>query len=225
MSGLLSSSLGRKLIMSVTGLFLMLFLTVHLSVNLLLVFGNGELFNHAAHFMATNPAIKIMEPILAAGFIIHIIYASFITIKNQKARPVKYAVTKGNELTSWSSKNMYILGAMLLIFMVIHMANFFWKIKFGEMPQISYDNGLTYIDDTYTLVAGLFINYWMYDVLYIIGGILLGLHLSHGFWSAFQTIGWNGNVWIKRLEIIAKVFAVIIATGFSIIPLFFLFFK
>lgn len=225
MSGLLSSSLGRKLIMSVTGLFLMLFLTVHLSVNLLLMFGDGELFNQAAHFMATNPAVKIMEPILAAGFIFHIFYATIITIRNQKARPVKYATTKGNELTSWSSKNMYILGGMLFIFMAIHIANFFWHIKFGEMHQITYDNGLTYVDDTYSLVAGLFINYWAYDVLYIIGAILLGLHLSHGFWSAFQTIGWNSNVWIKRLEIVAKVFAVVMAVGFSIIPLFFLFFK
>ncbi|MGE0079046.1 MAG: succinate dehydrogenase cytochrome b subunit [Bacteroidales bacterium] len=218
-----NSSIGKKVIMSITGLFLMVFLLVHLTVNLTLLIGNGEIFNRAAHFMATNPIIEIIEPILAAGFIFHIFYATYITLKNRRSRPVAYSKTSNNGVSSWSSKNMYILGGMIAIFLGIHLANFFWKIKFGEMPTITYDG--VAMDDAYALVAGLFMKYWWYDLLYVLGGIFLGLHLSHGFWSAFQTIGWNGAKWIKRLEVIAYIYAIVIGVGFSLIPLFFLIFK
>ena len=218
-----NSSIGKKLIMSITGLFLMVFLLVHLTVNLMLLVGDGETFNHAAHFMATNPAIKIMEPILAAGFIFHIFYATYITLKNRRIRPIGYSQTSGNGVSTWSSKNMYILGGMISIFLVIHLANFFWKMRFGEMPTITYDGVV--MDDAYSLVAGLFMEYWWYDLLYVVGSIFLGLHLSHGFWAAFQTIGWNDTKWLKRLEVVAYIYAIIIAVGFSVIPLYFLIFK
>ncbi|NOU17824.1 MAG: succinate dehydrogenase cytochrome b subunit [Bacteroidales bacterium] len=225
MNGIFSSSLGKKLIMSITGLFLMMFLLVHLTVNLMLLFGDGKLFNFAANFMATNPLIEVVEPVLAIGFIIHIIYASIITLLNLRTRPMAYAETSSNGVTSWASKNMYILGGTIFIFLVIHLTNFFWKIKFGEVATLSYDNGLTQITDTYSLVSGLFITYWWYNLIYIAGALLLGFHLSHGFWSAFQTLGWNNKIWIKRLEIIAYIYAIIIATGFTIIPLYFLILK
>lgn len=223
MAGIFNSSIGKKLIMSITGIFLMLFLTVHLSVNLTLLIGDGETFNLAAHFMSTNPLIEIIEPILAIGLVVHIIYATYLTLQNRHARPIRYSKSAANGLSTWSSKNMYILGTTIFLFMVIHLANFFWKIKFGAIDTITY-NGNS-ISDTYSLVSGLFVNYWIYDVIYIIGAIFLGLHLSHGFWAAFQTIGWNGTKWIKRLEIIAYVYAIIIGVGFSIIPLYFLIFK
>ncbi|HCT30701.1 MAG TPA: succinate dehydrogenase [Bacteroidales bacterium] len=225
MNGIFSSSIGKKLIMSISGLFLMVFLLVHLTVNLMLLVGNGEVFNQAAHFMATNPAIKIIEPVLAIGFIIHILYASIITLQNRKTRPIGYSKTSSNGVTSWASKNMYILGGTVLVFLVIHITNFYWKLKFGEVPSISVNNGLTQIDDTYSLVSGLFISYWWFDLIYVVGAIMLGFHLSHGFWSAFQTIGWNNKIWIKRLEVIAYIYAIIIAVGFSIIPLYFLILK
>ncbi len=221
MNGIFSSSIGKKLIMSISGLFLMLFLLVHLTVNLMLLVGN-DAFNAAAHFMATNPAIEVIEPILAIGFIIHIIYASIITLMNRKARPIGYINSASNGVTSWASKNMYILGATVLTFLIIHIANFYWKIKFGEVPTI---NGIPEMHDTYSLVSGLFIAYWWYDIIYIIGAILLGLHLSHGFWAAFQTLGWNNKIWIKRLEVVAYIYASIIAVGFTIIPLYFLILK
>ncbi len=225
MNGIFSSSLGKKLIMSITGLFLMMFLLVHLTVNLMLLFGDGKLFNFAANFMATNPLIEVVEPVLAIGFIIHIIYASIITLLNRRSRPMGYAETNSNGVTSWASKNMYILGGTIFIFLVIHLSNFFWKIKFGEVATVSYDNGLTQMADSYSLVSGLFITYWWYNLIYIAGALLLGFHLSHGFWSAFQTLGWNNKIWIKRLEIIAYIYAIIIATGFTIIPLYFLILK
>jgi len=211
--------------MSITGLFLMMFLLVHLTVNLMLLFGDGKLFNFAANFMATNQLIEVIEPVLAIGFIVHIIYASIITLLNQRTRPTGYTQTSSNGVTSWASKNMYILGGAIFIFLVIHLTNFFWKIKFGEVATLSYDNGLTQMADTYSLVSGLFITYWWYDLIYIAGALLLGFHLSHGFWSAFQTLGWNNKIWIKRLEIIAYIYAIIIAIGFTIIPLYFLILK
>jgi succinate dehydrogenase / fumarate reductase, cytochrome b subunit len=225
MNWIFSSSIGRKLIMSISGLFLMMFLLVHLTVNLMLLVGNGEAFNRAANFMGTNPAIKVIEPILALGFIIHIIYASIITLLNRRTRPIGYASSSSNGVTTWASKNMYILGGTIFIFLVIHISNFFWKLRFGEVPTLSYDSGLTNMEDTYSLVSGLFISYWWYDLIYVVGAIMLGLHLSHGFWSAFQTIGWNNKIWIKRLEVIAYIYALIMAIGFSIIPLYFLILK
>lgn len=223
MNWLFGSSIGRKLIMSVTGLFMMTFLLVHLTVNLMLLFGDGTLFNLGAHFMANNPVIRVIEPILAVGFIVHILYASIITLLNQRARPIGYNKKEGNPFNSWASKNMYILGGTILIFLVIHLTNFFWKIKFGDLSTVTIQG--KEIEDAYSLVSGLFINYWWYDLLYIMGAVLLGLHLSHGFWSSFQTLGWNNKIWINRLEVIAIVYALIIGTGFAIIPLFFLLFK
>lgn len=222
MSKFFTSSIGQKFFMSITGLFLMLFLLVHLTVNSLLLFGDGELFNQAANFMGSNPLMKVVEPILAIGFILHIVYASYITIKNMMARPHKYKVVNKTK-ASWASKNMYILGGLVFVFLVIHIANFFWKIKFGTVSVISYDGGETELHDVYQMVAGLFKGWWWYDALYVLGALFLFFHLTHGFWSAFQTIGWDNEKWICRLKTIAYIYAIIVAGGFAFIPIFFLF--
>ncbi|MDD2549315.1 MAG: succinate dehydrogenase cytochrome b subunit, partial [Bacteroidales bacterium] len=190
MNRIVSTSIGKKLVMSISGLFLMLFLLVHLGTNLLLLAGDGELYNQAAHFLSSTPPLKIIEIMLALGFIFHIIYATTITLKNRKARPIGYAKTGKNDLTTWSSSNMYILGFTILAFLIIHLINFFLKLRFGSVPQITYD-GVKYMSNAYILVSDFFINYWWYNVIYIVSAILLGLHLSHGFWSAFQTVGLN----------------------------------
>ncbi|HOP03638.1 MAG TPA: succinate dehydrogenase cytochrome b subunit [Tenuifilaceae bacterium] len=225
MSGIFSSSLGKKLIMSISGLFLMLFLVVHLTTNLLLLIGDGELYNKAAHFLASTPALKVVEYLLAFGFFFHIVYATIITLKNRKARPVGYTKASSNDLTTWSSKNMYILGFTILAFLVLHLINFFLKIRTGQVPDISYDGGITHIHNSYQLVSEFFISYWWYNVIYIFSAILLGLHLSHGFWSAFQTIGLNNSKWMVRLQYATYIYSVIMAIGFTIIPLFFWFVK
>jgi len=221
MSKFFSSSIGQKFFMSITGFFLMSFLLVHLTINMFLVVGDGELFNRAAHFMSSNPVMHVIEPILALGFILHIIYGAYITLKNQKARPVKYKVSNMQVSSSWTSRNMFILGGLVLIFLVIHLANFFWKIKFGELATITYEGEV--MTNTYGLVAGLFINWWWYDLIYVLGAIFLGLHLTHGFWSAFHTIGWNNTKWIKRFKAIGLIYAIIVAGGFIFIPLYFFF--
>lgn len=228
MTGFFKSSIGQKLLMSVTGLFLIVFLAVHLTANLFLLAGS-DAFNVASHFMGTNPLIQLMQPALALGFIVHIIYASILTLQNMKARPQKYSMVNQKESSSWASRNMYILGGMVLIFLVIHILNFFWKIKVSGSPLLAeVEVHGVHMENAYALVSGLFTNAEFgifYSLLYIVGAIFLGLHLHHAFWSAFQTIGWSNIVWRKRLEVIGDIYAVIIAAGFSIIPLYFLIFN
>ena len=197
----------------------MLFLIVHLTINSLLLFGDGTLFNQAANFMGSNPVMKVIEPILALGFILHIIYAAYITLKNMKARPKGYKVTTKTK-ASWASKNMFVLGTLIFIFLVIHLANFFWKVKFGTIETIMVEG--KELHDVYALVAGLFKGWWWYDVIYIVGVIFLFLHLTHGFWSAFQTIGWDNEKWMPRLKVIGYIYSIIICGGFAFIPLYFL---
>ena len=209
MSNFLSSSIGKKVFMSITGLFLILFLCVHLSVNLLLLVG-PDAFNAGCDFMGL-PFVKVMEPILALGFIIHIIWASVLTIQNQKARPIKYDKRTQSQNCSWASRNMYILGGMVLAFLALHICNFWFEFKFGN------------ITDHYELVSTILMQP-LYAVIYVIAAILLGLHISHGFWSAFQTIGFSNQIWRSRLEKVAYFFAIVFAVGFSIIPIYFVVF-
>ncbi|MFH1321054.1 MAG: succinate dehydrogenase cytochrome b subunit [Bacteroidota bacterium] len=216
MNNFIFSSIGKKLIMSITGIFLIFFLLVHLCLNLLLLIGNGEVFEEAAHFMATNPAMKIMEYALAIGFILHIIYSGYLTLLNYLARPVKYKMINRGETSSWSSRNMGITGVMVLIFLVIHLINYLYKIKFTDLIE---SGQIT----KYELVIGLYKpEYWYFVVIYIVSFILLGLHLNHSLQSSFQTLGWNNKIWGPRLKNISSIYALIIAVGFSIIPLYFL---
>ncbi len=219
MASFLNSSIGKKFLMSLSGLFLISFLLVHLFVNSMILFDkSGVLFNNAAHFMGTNPIIRIVEPILAIGFILHIIYAGILTLTNQWARPVGYNKQKSGNSSSWASRNMFILGSLIFIFLVIHVANFFWKVKFSgsELLDKGAVNG---VENTYLLVTTFFINWWWIDIVYVIGALVLGLHLTHAFWAAFQTLGLSDNRWRKRLEILGWAYTILVAGGFAIIPL------
>jgi len=224
MSNFLSASIGRKVFMSLTGLFLISFLFIHLTLNLFLIFDDsGSLFNLAAHFMATNPIIRIMEPLLAVGFIIHIIWSGWITLENMKARPIGYA--SGDQQLKWwePSKNMFILGGMILIFLVLHVFNFWVKMKITGDPLLEQATGAgTEMENAYALVSNLFIHYPLYDVIYVLSGIFVGLHITHGFWSAFQTIGLNNIKWMKRLKFLATFIGYVFAIVFSAIPIYFL---
>ena len=228
MSGFFRSSIGQKLLMSVTGLFLIVFLAVHLTANLFLLAGS-DAFNVVSHFMGTNPLIQLMQPALAAGFIVHIIYASILTLQNQKARPGKYNTVNQKNSSSWASRNMFVLGGLVLVFLVMHILNFFWKIKVSGDPLLAHiDVDGVHMENAYALVVGLFQDPSLgilYSGLYVVGAIFLGLHLHHAFWSALQTVGWSNDVWRKRWEIIGDIYAVVIAGGFSIIPLYFYFFQ
>lgn len=223
MSKFIFASIGKKFIISVSGIFLMAFILVHLAVNLLLIFDDtGELFNLGAHFMTTNPVIRIVEPLLGLGFMIHILWTLAITFHNWRARPVKYNKQNTAVSSSWASRNMLILGSLITIFLVIHIINFFWVIKFNPHTLPNVIIGGEEIEDTYTLVADLLKSSVLYCIFYILGGVMLGLHLTHGFWSSFQTLGLNNKNWMKRLEWIAHIYAIIVAVGFSVIPLYFM---
>lgn len=216
MSNLFCSSIGKKLVMSLTGLFMMVFLVVHLVINLMLLCPTGEAYNAACHFMATNPMIKIMEPVLAAGFLFHIVYALILTARNMKARPVGYAQSQAGMSSAWASRNMVALGVFILAFLVVHVANFWWKMKITGLGDVASD---------YELVSGLFKGSVVYSLGYIVAFLALGFHLTHGFWSAFQTLGANNRVWFKRLKCLGTLYAVAITVGFTIIPVYFMIVK
>jgi succinate dehydrogenase / fumarate reductase, cytochrome b subunit len=219
MASFLNSSIGKKFLMSLSGLFLISFLLVHLIVNSMILFDpSGALFNKAAHFMGTNPIIRIVEPVLAIGFILHIIYAGILTLKNQWARPVGYKTQTASNSSTWASRNMFVLGSLVLIFLVIHITDFFWKIKFTG-SELLENGAVDGIENTYLLVTSLFISWWWIVILYVFGAIALGIHLTHAFWAAFQTLGLSDNRWRKRLEILGWAYTIIVAGGFAIIPL------
>lgn len=223
MSSFFSASIGKKFIMSVSGLFLILFLAVHLFVNILLLFDDsGELYNLAANFMATNPAIGIIEPLLGLGFLVHILWSFVLEYQNWKARPVKYNQRKSSAASSWASRNMLVLGGLILVFLIIHIINFYWIMRFNPETMDAVTINGKHMEDSYKLVSEKFITSPLYSAFYVLSAILLGFHLSHGFWSAFHTLGWNNQVWMNRLQIIGKVYAIVIAAGFAIIPLYFL---
>ncbi|MCA6075341.1 succinate dehydrogenase cytochrome b subunit [Fulvivirga sedimenti] len=213
----LSSTLGRKLLMAATGLFLITFLVVHLAGNLqLLSDDGGESFNVYAKFMTTNTFIKTTSYLLYATFLIHIIWAILLSVNNRSARPVGYKVSAASTNSTWSSRNMGFLGTIVFIFLVIHLANFWWKMKFGEMPMVEYD-GAEY-KDLYTVVSTAFGELWLV-ILYVVAMIGLMFHLFHGFQSAFQTLGLNHPKYNPAIKIIGSIIAIVIPALFASIPI------
>ena len=214
----LTSSIGRKLIMSLTGLFLIIFLVVHLAGNLQLLAGdNGEAFNAYAKFMTNNPIIKFTSYGLYAFIVLHIIMSLLLVIKNKQARPVGYAQVKGSANSAWTSRNMGILGTVILIFLVIHMRSFWFEMKFGTLPMDEFGN-----KDLYLIVAEAFSQWW-YVALYVVSMIGLGFHLSHGFSSAFQTLGINHKKYTPFIKGLGIVYAIAIPAAFAAIPLYMFF--
>jgi succinate dehydrogenase / fumarate reductase, cytochrome b subunit len=211
----LSSTLGRKLLMALTGLFLVSFLIVHLSGNFqLLMNDEGEAFNAYAKFMTTNPLIKAASYILYSGILLHVIYAIVLAIKNKSARPVKYARTSSSPKVSWNSRNMGLLGTIILIFLVIHLRNFWYEMHWGEIGVDMNGNR-----DLYSVVTAAFAQP-LYVLLYIVSMVGLAFHLAHGFSSAFQTLGWNHPKYSPLISKLGLAISILIPIGFAIIPIF-----
>ena len=224
MSNFITSSVGKKLILSLSGLFLIVFLLVHLTANLFLL-GGSNAFNAATHFMDTNPIIQIMQPILALGFLIHILYAVIVQIQNWRSTPKNYKRVNQKKSSKWSSRNMIWLGIFVLAFLFLHIWNYFYVMKFEAETMMVTSEGF---HDAYKLVVDLFTHAtygYLYSGIYIIGFIALGLHLNHAFWSAFQSMGLSNDIWRKRLSVIGSLYALLISVGFTIIPIYFLFIK
>lgn len=208
MNKILFSSLSKKFVMALAGLFLLMFLPVHLIINLMLLKSDPEPFNRAAHFMATFPVIKIIEIVLIAALLIHLSWGIFIQIQNWLTRPVGYVSGNKSE-TSFFSKFMIWTGASVLTFLVLHFFNFFF-IKLGLVPGNP--------EDFYSAAHNLF-KIQAYNYIYLTCFVLLGLHLVHAFYSAFQTLGLNHRIWTPVVKVFAWVYAIIIPAGFAFIAI------
>lgn len=206
---IIKTSIARKIVMAISGLFLISFIVVHLGINLLTLV-DKDLFNEASHFMGTNPVIQAMQYVLAVGFLLHIILGIVLNIQNKRARPQQYALNKPAENAPWSSRNMIITGILVLVFLVIHLRDYLWEIKLGDM---------SYRTD-YDLVVTLFESP-AYTALYVFAFVLLGIHLDHGFQSAFQSAGVNYTKYTPFVKRFGRIFSIITAAGFSAIALYF----
>ena len=211
----LTSSVGKKYVMALTGLFLILFLIEHLIGNLLLLKSDsGVAFNEFAHFMKHNPLIMIGEVVLFLGFIFHIIDGVTLERKNRSSRPIAYAVPIKAEVTSWTSKYMGPFGIIILVFLIIHLYNFFrykYFVPVNNMPG-------TDISDLASIVYVKFQNIG-YVVFYVVAMAVTGFHLNHGFQSAFQTLGVNHVKYSPFIKMLGTLYSILVPLGMAIIPI------
>lgn len=217
-----SSTLGRKLVMALTGLFLISFLLIHLIGNLqLLKNDGGHAFNVYAELMSTNPIIQTISKANFAFILIHIIWSALLTVRNRRARgPEGYAVQNSTS-SIWSSRNMGILGTIILVFLVIHLKDFWAQMHYGGIPTVNYDG--KEVRDIYTIVAYWFAVDW-YVALYVFCMVGVGFHLWHGFVSAFQTLGLNHLKYNPVISFVGKAFAIIVPALFALIPVWMFFY-
>ena len=203
--------------MALTGLFLILFLAVHLAGNLQLLHDDGgRAFNIYAQFMTSNPVIKIISYGNYAFILIHVLWAILLSIKNRTARgPKGYAVTSGKS-SPWTSRNMGILGTFIFIFLVIHLKGFWYEMHWGGIATQNYDG--KEVKDLYAIVDAAYSNFW-YAALYVFSMFMLSFHLWHGFGSAFQTLGLNHAKYNGVIHFIGRAFAIIVPALFALIPI------
>ena len=216
---LIDSSIGRKLIMSITGVFLVLFLLFHSCMNIVVII-SPESYNAICAFLGANWYALVGTSVLAAGFVAHILYALFLSYQNLVARgSQRYAVTSSQKGVSWASRNMLILGTVIFGFLALHMYNFWFKMQFAELTGIhtgSFDpaNGASYVKELFSNKV--------YCGLYIVWLVALWFHLTHGIWSALQTTGLNNKIWLPRVKVISNIISTIVILMFMSIPVYFL---
>lgn len=213
-----TSSLGQKLIMSLTGLFLILFLIVHLIGNLqLLQNDGGKAFNLYTDFMSHNTLIQIIAKGNYVFILLHAVLGVLLALKNKKAKNGKYAVSPKNN-TSWASSNMALLGTLIFAFILMHMGHFWFQFKFGGgNPMVTYD-GVEMINAYESVVAVMSNPIWM--VAYLVGLLVLAFHLMHGFASAFQTLGIRHDKYTPIIKGLGTIYAILVPLGFAILPLY-----
>ncbi len=201
--------------MGLTGLFLISFLVVHCFINSLIFFNDGGLtFNTGAHFMATNWLIRFGEYVLFAGLILHMVQALILTVENNKARPVGYAKSNGAANSTWYSRSMGLLGTLLLMFLIIHLAHFWVKSRFTGLPGEDAEGH----ENLYAVMQETFTHLWVV-VVYCFAMISLAYHLLHGFQSAFQTLGLNHKKYTPLIKSAGMWFSIIIPLIFAAMPI------
>ena len=214
---LTNSSVGKKLVMSITGCFLVLFLLFHMSMNLTMLFSPSA-YNAVCEFLGANWYALVATVVLAAGVVVHFIYAFILTINNYRARGTqRYAVTVNEPGVEWSSKNMLVLGFIVVVGLLLHLAHFWSKMMFVELmgAEGSMVNGVfVHATDGAALIAFTF-SKWYNVVLYIVWLAALWFHLNHGVWSMFQTVGWANDVWYPRLKCASKIVSTLVVLGFA----------
>ena len=206
------SSLGKKLVMGITGLFLISFLMVHCFLNsLIFINDGGETFNLGAEFMAKNWVIRAMEIVLFGGLLWHIIQAAILTRQNKKARPVAYAASNPSANSKWYSRSMGLLGTILLIFLIIHLRHFWVVSRFTD--EITSGR-----ETLFNEMKEVFSQLWVV-ILYCLAMVSLGYHLLHGFKSAFQTLGWNHVKYNSMIENTGMIISIVLPVLFAAMPI------
>ena len=203
--------------MSVTGVALILFLTFHMSMNLVALI-SGDAYNMVCEFLGANWYALVATAGLAFLAVVHIVYAFMLTAQNRRARGTsRYEVTTRPKGVEWASQNMLVLGIVVVLGLLLHLFNFWYNMMFAELTGIAVAHhpadGFAYIQDTFANPV--------YVVLYIIWLVALWFHLTHGFWSAMQTFGWSGKVWFCRWKVIGQVYSTLLMLGFLVVVLAF----
>ncbi len=213
MANIFKSSIGKKLIMSITGLCLILFLTFHMVMNLTYVFDSDSVVYGTICEILSMGWVNVVVPILAAFFLFHILYAFILTVGNLKARgEQRYAVSNKAKTDSWAARNMFILGLIVLLGIVLHLTDFWAKMQLQNWLGAEEGN-------PYDLMSLTFGRWWV-TLLYLIWFVALWFHLTHGFWSALQTLGWNNQIWFKRWKWITCIYVTVLMLGFAIVAIF-----
>ena len=213
MANIFKSSIGKKLIMSVTGLCLILFLTFHMVMNLTYVFDPDSVVYGTICEILSMGWVNVVVPVLAAFFVLHILYAFILTIGNRKARgEQRYEIPNKAKTDSWSARNMFVLGLIVLCGIGLHLINFWAKMQL--------QNWLGGVEaDPYQLMGAIFGKWWVLCI-YLVWFAAVWFHLTHGFWSALQTLGWNNQIWFNRWKWIACIYVTLLMLGFAVVAIF-----
>ena len=216
-SELFTSSVGKKFVMGLTGIFLIAFLVVHVGINACIWAGDGgEMFNKAAHFMGATVVIRILEIGLFAGIFLHLIQGLMLEFQNRKKRSIGYQVPMGNKGSKWYSRSMGLLGTIILLFLIIHWKQFWIPSRFMEMPEATYGSNAP-IHDLFSVMKDTFTQPWVV-IVYVLACISLAYHLLHGFQSAFRSLGVYNNRYLRLINGVGVGFSIIVPLAFAMMP-------
>ena len=216
-----NSSIGRKVVMSVTGLALILFLTFHMAMNLVAIF-SAEAYNMICAFLGANWYALVATAGLGFLVVVHIVYAFWLTMQNRAARgSERYAVNATPKGVEWASQNMLVLGIIVLLGLGLHLFNFWAKMQLPEvLHMLGVHADVTYATDGVHHIVNTF-SCPVYSILYLVWLAALWFHLTHGFWSALHTLGWNNKIWFERWRMIGNIYSTIVVLGFAVVVLYY----